>query len=75
MLALSCHLLLVRVPTGCRERVYVSPAMSAAEAGGALCRDKGSQSSLPLRPLDDFQITSLLEISLHFFWSIEQLKY
>jgi len=88
--ALSCCLLLVRIPPGCQEgerlcrvppfpraggRLCVSPATSAAGAGGALRRDKGSQSSLPPRLLDDFQITSLLEISLYFFWSTEQLKY
>lgn len=28
--------------------------------------DKGSQFSLPLRLLDDFQITSILEISLYY---------
>lgn len=50
ILALSCRLLLLRVPTGCWESLSRPPgegkAVSAPSAGGAHCRNEGSQSSL-----------------------------
>lgn len=45
-----------------------APATSAAGTGGVSLQEQGlTVLPLPLRPLDDFRITSLLEISLHFF--------